>query len=257
MLRAILNRDSQGRPILSKEELHHLLRVRRLRSHQQFLGLDVARQTWFRCRLASQSGPGVEVLGEEPQDTESALHLTLAASLIQRDRFEWILQKGVELGVGEIVPVRTRRSEFHIPSKGQAKLIERWKRILREAVKQCGRCRIPHLGSIQELPRYLESQAAELRFYLDEAGGRPLGEVLASCKSPSSGAVLIGPEGGWEESERSLIRQSGFAAAYLGARVLRSETAAIATLAILQYEHGDYRHTRIDEGNADSLHSPE
>ena len=239
MLRAILSRDSENQSTLSPKELHHLLRVRRLKTGEAFLALSLEEEKWFRCRLDQPAATTVTVIAEQPTQTESNLSITLGQALIQRDRFEWVVQKSVELGVSRIIPVQSHRCEFRLPPDKLEKTTARWQKIALEAVKQCGRCRLPEITTPMSLESYLKSDSAELRIYLDERGGASLSSVLAQGSGLTDCSVLIGPEGGWEGSERTIIREAGLEAAFLGARILRSETAAIALIGLLQYELGD------------------
>jgi len=240
MLRAILSRDRENRPTLAAEEIHHLLRVRRLRPNEEFLALSLEEQTWFRCRLEGETTPPtITVIEPLPSQTESNLSITLGQALIQRDRFEWVIQKSVELGVSRIIPVRLQRSEFRLHPDKSERARTRWEKIAREALKQCGRCRLPEITAPMRLESYLKSAQAGLRLYLDEKGGASLHSILSAHSEAVGSSVLIGPEGGWEVGERRILREAGVQAAYLGNRILRSETAAIAMIALLQYELGD------------------
>ena len=240
MLRAILSRDRENRPTLAAEEIHHLRRVRRLKPDEEFLALSIEEQTWFRCRLENETTSSAVILIEElPSQAESKLSITLGQALIQRERFEWVLQKSVELGVSRIIPVKSQRSEFRLQPAKLERARTRWEKIAREALKQCGGCRLPEITAPMSLESYLENDQAVLRVYLDEEGGASLHSILSTHPDLIGSSVLIGPEGGWDARERKILRQAGLRAAYMGARILRSETAAIAMIALLQYELGD------------------
>jgi 16S rRNA (uracil1498-N3)-methyltransferase len=231
--------DSKGRLELPSEELHHLVRVRRAQEGHKFLGLS-ARGQWFLCRLVkTDTGWSCDVLQEVLEDRESRLQIRLAQALIKRDRFEWVLQKSVELGVAEIIPIRAKRCEVRISAKKEEQKRGRWTRILRESVKQCGRTRIPKLSRITAVPDLARELPESLRLFLDESGGRSMKSVLAGPSHPSVCTLFVGPEGGWDEEEREAFQQNQIAPIYLGPRILRSETAPLAAISILQYELGD------------------
>lgn len=236
MLRAILSQEQDGSASLSAEELHHLVRVRRLRRGEPFLGLSLEEKLWYRCCLLGD-GPAVDLLNREEEPARPAFPVTLGQALIQRDRFDWVVQKSVELGVAAIVPVQTVRTEFKLKENRQQKQLARWQRIAREAVKQCGRCELPELCLPMDLERFLELPPP-LKLYLDERDGESLKPLLQESSALTEAIILVGPEGGWTEEERDLIRREGFRPVYLGSTILRSETAALALLGILQYERG-------------------
>jgi 16S rRNA (uracil1498-N3)-methyltransferase len=162
------------------------------------------------------------------------LRIVLAAGLIKQDRFEWMLQKGTELGADEFVPLATLRSNIRLPEDRLEARLQRWHRIVREAARQSGRSEIPVIRPPIEFGAFLgvESRAscAKLLFF-EGAEGR-----LTSRLCGSDRAVLcIGPEGGWDPTEIAAAREAGFTACCLGSRTLRSETAAVAAMAVLQF----------------------
>ena len=157
--------------------------------------------------------------------------LTLYLALIKFERFEWAVEKATELGVTRIVPVEANRSE-HGLFAGAQKRAERWKRIARESSEQSRRLRVPELGDPIRLPEALQDTSTH-RCWLDEMpGALPLFNAFA-FKSGDSAAILIGPEGGWIDSERKQFSEGGWTAASLGPSILRAETAVCAALGVL------------------------
>lgn len=117
--------------------------------------------------------------------------------------------------------------------------MKRWRKILLEAVKQCGRPHVPELARPIVLEEFLDGASAELRLVLDEKGEFSLKELLRKNQQVTSCLVIVGPEGGWDETDRRLFRQKKVPSVSLGARILRAETAPVTILSILQYELGD------------------
>lgn len=236
---------SEGRAALTKDEAHHLIRVRRLRKGDDFVGLDGQGHT-YRCRLRNDGkgwyGEVVEVLpSSSSAQSGDGLRITLGPALIKKDRLEWILQKATELGASRIVPLITTRSEVRILEDRLDRKMARWEKILQEAVKQSGRTEVPQLNVPAELEDFCRNESSEVRLALDEQGDRSLSSVLSAAgrAKPVAVSVIVGPEGGWDDKDRALFQEHGWTRVRLGSRIMRAETAPIAILAILQYEWGD------------------
>jgi len=165
--------------------------------------------------------------------------ITLAQSLIKRDKFEWVVQKAVELGVSDIRPLITTRTEVELNERRAGRKMERWNRILSEAVKQCGRTHVPELHEPDSLRDVLAALQGFALLAPDEEGSQTLGTCVSALQPPCSCCLFIGPEGGWDEADRALFREFGVAQVRIGPRILRAETAAICSLSLLQYELGD------------------
>jgi 16S rRNA (uracil1498-N3)-methyltransferase len=165
------------------------------------------------------------------------MRLILAAALIKSARYEWILQKATELGVHEIVPLKTRLSEIDIPSGKIALRLERWDRIVREAAKQSRRYSAPRVHAPKSFRDFLSneelSSIPRLLFY-EKAPElwRPDFGISGSDRM----VLCIGPEGGWDTAEVEQAKQSGYVVFSLGPQTLRAETAAIAAVAIVQHQ---------------------
>jgi len=159
--------------------------------------------------------------------------LILCASLIKFDHFEWMIEKATELGVAEIVPVESARSERGL-ARAAEKRLERWRRIGLEASQQSRRA---HLPEIQEPVRFQAalSHAANHRYVLDEEpGGKPLLSALPpERKAEDSITLLTGPEGGWTDEERSAFIAAGWSRVTLGPLILRAETAVLTALGVI------------------------
>jgi 16S rRNA (uracil1498-N3)-methyltransferase len=171
-------------------------------------------------------------------DTPGApVRLTLFASLIKFDHFEWLVEKATELGVEAVIPVNAARSDKGLLEAAQ-KRVERWRRIARESTQQARRLRPPEIGEPQSLATALAAMFGS-RFFLDEKPGpRALLAALpdkAHRAGADSVALVTGPEGGWTEEERAAAAAAGWACVSLGPLILRAETAAIAAASIITH----------------------
>ena len=221
-----------------EEELHHLVRVRRSQVGDTFVGFDGTGKVYV-CSLEREDTQWYGRILEIEEVEESPLELTLGQALIKKDRFEWVIQKATELGVSRIVPLVSTRTELQLTPQRQAKRMQRWQRILLEAVKQCGSARIPQLSDPTGLEACLSGSQAQLRLVLDERGTTDLKWLVGNNRDKTSVLVLVGPEGGWDDRDRALFQQHDVSTVHLGPRILRTETAPVTALSILQYELGD------------------
>ena len=160
---------------------------------------------------------------------------TLCAALIKKPRFDLLLEKATELGVGRIQPVLTRRG---VADKLN---LERAQAIVTEAAEQCARTALPELAEPAKLDALLARwETSRALFFADELGGEPAAAAFAAHSGPA--ALLIGPEGGFDDAERAAIRAHPAARPVsLGPRILRAETAAIAAAALWMATAGDWR----------------
>jgi len=241
MARVLIHQVEDDHVLLPKEELHHLVRVRRLKAGDEFEALDFKEERVYRCSLSKEGGNWhgliLDTLEAEP---DPPLRITLAQALIKKDKFEWIIQKATELGVSEIIPILTCRTEIRLDEKREQRKLQRWSKIVGEAVKQCGRSRLPILGSPLSLATLLKERNEKVWIVLDEATDTPLRQVLAECYSPENCILLVGPEGGWDDRDRETLAAAKVYSVSLGPRIMRAETASIAALAVLQYKLGDF-----------------
>lgn len=239
MHRVIVLPGIPGIVALPPEEAHHLVKVLRLGEGSLFEGLTEEGRV-FVCRLNRARGEWIgEVVQEVSENRESPLHLHLAPALIKPERFEWILQKGVELGVCSFQPLLTRYSQSTHHGGYHPRRLERWRKIVKEAVKQSGRTVIPPVEEPVPLIRLGERFDLTAVVCIDEAGDRSLQELPAWYAGRGECILLVGPEGGWDEAERDWLSQHEIPRIGLGPRILRSETAAVAAAALVQFLLGD------------------
>lgn len=228
--RWIADQVSGDRAVLAGEKAHHLSRVLRVKLGQEF---DIATGTNVRRGRVIEMDEGQVAfeLGEVVPIAPSH-DLTLVIAIIQFDRMEWAIEKCTELGVSRIVPLVARRTETHLAAAA-LKRVDRWKRIVREASQQSRRDKTPEISAPMKLNQAVKLAGA-CRILLNESEDKlPLREALATCSRDASVILALGPEGGWTSDELKLFRQEQWISASLGTTILRTETAAIAALAVV------------------------
>lgn len=185
---------------------------------------------------ASKKSAIVEVNAFDPVERESPLNLELAIGLSRGDKMDWIVQKATELGVTRISPLHTERSEVKLKRDRMEKKMDHWRQVIISACEQSQRNRLPTLEAPRDFGSLLSECSAERRLIL-----HPNCESLPLARKdrPNSVTVAIGPEGGFSEDEVETALIHGFTGWQLGSRILRTETAPVATIAILQSQWGD------------------
>ena len=223
-----------GKATLNLEETRHLRDVLRLREGAEIRVFDgEGREFSGAVEKISKSETLVEITREiEPAAHESSLDLTLAVALLKGEKFDLVVQKSVELGVTRIIPLNTKRADVKL--KDSVIKLERWRKIALEAAKQSGRARLLQLGEPLDFDEFIAARR-ETGILFAERGGA----VFSSIRAAENMVAVIGAEGGWEDSEIENAREKGFQIITLGGRILRAETAAISTAAILQHRFGD------------------
>jgi len=205
---------------LSPEEAHHLVQVLRLGEGAEvhlFDGKGNAARA--RVHRIVEGEVALRILGPEPS-RESPLRITIAVSPPKGDRASFLVEKLTELGVAAIVPLETERGSSR-------ESLERWRRIAVSSCKQSGRSRVPAIEPMRSVASVLEEPGLVLAA---QPGAPPL-----SIRGASEVLVLIGPEGGWSEREAAILATRGATRFGMGPRTLRTETAAVAAAAVLQY----------------------
>lgn len=183
-----------------------------------------------------RGGGQAQVQSLRQNGNEPRLHLTLFMSLLKRDNFEWVLQKGTELGVSRFVPVVTQRTVVTAVKPNKA---ARWQRILQEAAEQCRRGRLPQLlPEVDWETAVAQAQAANVALIPWEEA--TTGSIAANVPaSAGSVALLIGPEGGFTVDEVEQATAAGIQPVSLGRRILRAETAAVAAATLVMAQAGE------------------
>ena len=221
---------------LEESASHHLSKVLRMQAGRElilFNGLGGE----FAATIHEISKKYVCVLIAEhlAENRESPLQLELAIGISRGERFEWVLQKATELGVTKITPLITERTEVKVNGDRQEKMRERWQQIITSACEQCQRNMLPELSAPVQISDWLNTVKSDLRFVLHHRDSK----TLPAEQKPQSVALLIGPEGGLSESEIAQAQTQHFNALTLGPRVLRTETAPVAAISLVQYLWGD------------------
>jgi 16S rRNA (uracil1498-N3)-methyltransferase len=179
-----------------------------------------------------------ELAAWQQVERESSLAVTLVQALQAGDKMDFTIQKAVELGVRDIVPVESRRSVLRLAGERAAKRVAHWQGVVASACEQCGRNQVPLVAPLEKLENWLARPAGgALRLMLAPDAG----QTLADIAPVGEVQLLIGAEGGLDPQEMIAARQAGFQAVRLGPRVLRTETAGLAALAALQALWGDFR----------------
>ncbi len=227
-----------GEVQLPASSASHLVRVLRLREGAALIVFDGAGHE-HRAELSRIEGSKawVRVGDRLNNSSESPLQITLVQGISRGERMDWTLQKVTELGVTAIAPVLTARSVVRLDDKQSEKKLEHWQAVVIGACEQSGRNVVPAVQTPISLRNYLTTHPREgMRFVLSPTAPAS----LAGLTSLSSRIeLLIGPEGGLDDEETLLAEKAGFIPVRLGPRVLRTETASVVALSVLQALWGD------------------
>ena len=221
--------------LLDVDETRHLRDVFRHRINDEVSVFD-GQGNEYRCSIQSVQKKRSELTIVEtvvPTSPESNLVLTLAAAVLKGDKSDLVIQKAVELGVTTFVPMTTIRTDVKVQTGD--KRIERWRRIALEATKQCGRARLMQVTEPMTFGTLINDLEGSEAILFSERDG----EQFSAVADRKTVTAVLGPEGGWEDSELALARTNGCRVITLGGRIFRAETAAISVAAILQHRFGD------------------
>jgi 16S rRNA (uracil1498-N3)-methyltransferase len=240
-----LNRVYTERPLAEDAEVtlpeaaaSHVARVLRLRAGAPLVLFDGSGAD-FRGEIVAVEGDRVRVrVGERTAGLrESPLAITLVQAVSRGERMDWTLQKATELGVRRIQPVLSARSVVRLDEQQAGRKLRHWQAIVAGACEQCGRSVLPEVRAPLELSRFLAESSRDGQRLVLSPGGPASLAGLASASARVE--LLIGPEGGLDDAELDAAGRAGFAPVRLGPRVLRTETAGIVALAVLQALWGD------------------
>ena len=223
-------------------DAHHLMHVLRARAGDEMVVVD-DRNRVARMEMVGFTGEAVTMRLKErlEMDTESPADITLAQCLLKADKMDFVVQKAVELGARRVVPIMSRNCVVRYDAKKREERRNRWQKIADEAAKQCGRTVLLEVAPVVELSSFLESVREEeglLLFCYENERKQSVRECLKRADAGRC-LMLIGPEGGFAPEEAESAKRCGGISVTLGPRILRAETAAVAALAIVQYEKGD------------------
>lgn len=235
------NNVSEGQISITGSDVNHIKNVLRMRIGEELMVCDGTGME-YTCQIADFPAGEVElsVLKVEKASTELPVRLKLYQGLPKKDKMELIIQKAVELGAVEIIPVMTKRCIVKLEDdKKEAKKLERWQAIAESAAKQSGRGILPAVSRVLNYKEAIKTACTEgmaLIPYEMAEGMRSLKEAAEKASKQQVISVFIGPEGGFEEAEVEFAKEQGVIPVSLGKRILRTETAGFTTLSILMYE---------------------
>jgi 16S rRNA (uracil1498-N3)-methyltransferase len=227
---------------LHPDAAHHAVRVLRLAVGEAVVLFDgLGGEFEARITRIERGDVSVKAGAHLDVERESPLHIRLVQGLSSGDRMDITLQKAVELGVAAIQPVATERSVVKLKDERAQRRVEHWQNLVISACEQCGRNRVPEVSPLMSLPDWLAqldmpAPDDEARLLLSPAATVPL-KALSPVPRMT---LLIGPEGGLSPAETQLAQSRGFKPVRLGPRILRTETAALATLSAIQALWGDF-----------------
>lgn len=222
---------------LDEKATHHVLHVLRLKAGYS-INLFDGKGNEFSSRIHEIHKRSVQVYIEQPVALipDSTLKIHLGQGISKSGKMDIALQKAVELGVDEITPLMTEFSAVKSSDEHLLKRFSHWQAIIINACEQCGRARLPVLNSACSLSEWLHQSKSDLSLVLDPYSSDGFSAITSH---PSSIHLLIGPEGGLSEKEIHLCKTHQFKGVKLGPRILRTETATLAAMSILQSLWGD------------------
>ncbi len=228
--------EPHSRLELGSEASHYLLKVLRMQEGRELILFNGEGSEFPAMLSAASKKMAVLDIGEQRNlSKESPLYTELAIGLSKGERMDWVIQKATELGVTKLVPLLTERTEVKLKGDRLDKRIHHWKQIAISTCEQCQRNILPFISSAMPFEDYLAYASGSLKLVLHHRS-----EVaLNAHPQPESVSLLVGPEGGLSEQEIQRALTKGFKPLTLGPRVLRTETAPLAALAVLQSHWGD------------------
>lgn len=226
--------------ITDEQDVNHIKNVLRMRKGEKLALCCEAAEKEYICSITEMSEDGIHAKVEDihGQCRELPVRIILFQGLPKGDKMEWIIQKAVELGAAEIVPVATKRAVVKLDAKKAAKKVQRWNEIAKSAAKQSKRSHIPEVKPVltwKGAIEYGKTLDMLLVPYEDAKGIAHSREVMQSVRGKKSLGIYIGPEGGFQEEEVKLAVEAGALPVTLGHRILRTETAGMTVLSILMF----------------------
>lgn len=221
-------------------DVNHISNVLRMKQGEELWISDGGKKE-YRCTIEEFSPDEVllHIIYAQEPDYELQSRIYLFQGLPKADKMELIIQKAVELGAYEVIPVETKRCVVKLDGKKAAKKVGRWKQIAESAAKQSKRMLIPNVHEVltfKEALKYAESMDVRLIPYELAKGMQETKEILADIQPGQSIGIFIGPEGGFEEKEVETAISEGAKPITLGKRILRTETAGLAILSVLMFQ---------------------
>ena len=228
--------------VLSAMPSAHLIKVLRLRAGAKAVlfngdGIDYLGE----IVLAKPEAAQLRILSAQPAAAESPLKITLLQAICRGDKMDWVLEKATELGVTHVIPVQSERSEVQLDSERANKRREHWQRVVISACEQSGRAFVPQVECLQTLAQRLSGAIpAAVKLSLEPGGVPTSNSMISVVRELSSVVLAVGPEGGWSERDLAQLALGNFTQVAIGPRVLRTETAGIAAISVMQAFCGDF-----------------
>lgn len=225
--------------VITGADVKHIRNVLRMRADEEVLIAD-GQGAEYRCKLTElgENEVRAQILWKLDGNAELASAITLFQGLPKSDKMDLIVQKCVELGVSRIVPVSTKRAVVKLDAKKEETRLKRWNTISESAAKQSGRGVIPEVSGVMSFGKALEEAKKLDVLLIPYERAEHMAEtrrVMGEIRPGQSVGIFIGPEGGFEESEVEEAVAAGAQAITLGRRILRTETAGLAVMAMLSY----------------------
>ena len=241
---ASLDTPASGSPacsnVIEGNAAHHIANVLRMKPGDQ-VRLFNGDGFFYHATLVTcaKKQISVEITQVEASTSESSLHTHLGQVMSRGDRMDYAIQKSTELGVNEITPLMSERCELKLKAERENKRLEHWQQVAISAAEQCGRASVPVIHPVCSLDEWLRRQGTQgLSLVFHHRDTQNLTQIQTA---PSHVNLLIGPEGGLSADEIARARQANFLACTFGPRVMRTETAPVACLSILQWLWGDFQ----------------
>ena len=224
---------------LPKDPSHHLLRVLRIKTGKELILFDGKTQGEYQAKLININHglAEIEIQKFEVCDRESPLKIHLGQVISRGEKMDFTIQKATELGAISITPLFSERCNVHLDPTRLKRKQEHWQKVAIAASEQSGRTTIPTIYPAEKLAAWINKLNSELKITLSLTQANL---NLNNLSTPHNVTLLVGPEGGLTEAEEELALHNDFHAWQLGPRTLRTETAALTAISILQSEFGDF-----------------
>ncbi|MCY4329554.1 MAG: 16S rRNA (uracil(1498)-N(3))-methyltransferase [Endozoicomonadaceae bacterium] len=228
---------------LTGSPVNHVVNVLRMKMGENLILFDGSGGQWQAQIIAIyRNSVHTKLLNFSPCNKESPLQIHLGQCISRGERMDYAIRKAVEMGVTEITPLFSERCEVKLNRERQHKKLQHWQQLIISACEQCERNYIPKIHFPCTMESWIHSCDEQLKLVLCHRSDKTL--MQQSCY-PDSVAVLTGPEGGLSDAEIAMAKKQAFETITLGPRVLRTETAPLGAIAVLQYLWGDWNNNRI------------
>lgn len=218
---------------LEKEDYHHIKNVMRMKKG------DIIKVVFddiiYVCKLTDLNDVNFEIIDKETK-TNNELKIDVAFSLIKEQKLDYLLQKSTEVGANGLIPIETKRSVVKIETKKRESKKERWHKILKEASEQSFRSDIPVIYDISSLKEIVNLDYDLKLLCSLNKNTKNIKKVLQNKNKYDKILIVVGPEGGFEQSEEEFLINNGFISISLGNTVLRAETAPVVAVSMIKYE---------------------